>query len=149
MINDPARATESAAMGAVLAIRIQARASLHLLYRARKNLAATAIPLDPSGLETKDIEKVCELQRKVVEDTLNRASDTVWQALDQLREQVNDPCRNSTGKDTREILQRLLWMIDEVCNLDFPGSEGPSQSEPAGEQRSQNSGGVARCWQSI
>jgi hypothetical protein len=108
-----------------------------LIFCQLGHLVATAVPLDQSGLEPKDIEKVWELQKKVIDDRhlrLDLASDSVWEAIDQLREQVNDLCGSITGKD-REILQRLLWKIDDVRNLGFPGSEGPSQSGPADDEQ--------------
>jgi hypothetical protein len=107
-----------------------------LIFCQLGHLATTAVPLGQSGLERKDIEKVWELQKKVVEDRrlpLNRASDTIWEALGRLREQVNDLCGKNTSKDG-DFLQRLLRMIDDVHNHRFSGSEGPSQSELAEEQ---------------
>jgi hypothetical protein len=109
-----------------------------LIFCQLGHLAATAVPLDQSGLEPKDIEKVWELQRKVIDNRhrrLDRASDSVWEAIGQLREQVDDLCGDNTGKN-REILQRLLRMIDDVRNLAFPGSEGLSQSEEQGPKTS-------------
>jgi hypothetical protein len=64
---------------------------------------------------------------------LNRASDAVLEELRQLREQVNDLCGNNTDKN-REFLQCLLRMIDDVCDLRFSSSEGPSQGEHAEQQ---------------
>jgi hypothetical protein len=107
-----------------------------LIFCQLGHLAATAIPLDQSGPEPKDIEKVWELQRKVIKDKrlpLNRASDAVWEGLGELREQVDDLCGNNTGKN-REFLQRLLRMIDEVYDLRFSDSGGPTQSEPVEDQ---------------
>jgi hypothetical protein len=102
------------------------------------HLVAAAVPLDQSGLEPKDIEKVWELQRglkAVVQEKqlpLNRASGTVWDALRQLQDQVNDLCGKNTGKD-RVILRRLLRMIKEVYRFSSSGSGGPGQIGPAGE----------------
>jgi hypothetical protein len=107
-----------------------------LIFCQLGHLAATAVPLDQSGPQPKDVEKVWELQRKVIKDKrlpLNRASDAVWEGLAQLREQVNDLCGKNTGKN-REFLQRLLRMIDDVCDLRFSSSEDPSQGEHAEEQ---------------
>jgi hypothetical protein len=119
-------------------IDITARDGPLLIFCQLGRLAAMAVPINQSGLESEDIEKVWELQRKGIENTrlpLNRASDAVWEALGQLQEQVNELCCNNTGKD-KEILQRLLWMIDDVYNLSprVSGSEGLAQSEPAKEQ---------------
>jgi hypothetical protein len=58
------------------------------------HLATSTIPSHHSGLERKDIEKVLELQDKLMVDQrlpLNGASDTVWEDLDRLREQVDRP----------------------------------------------------------
>ena len=107
-----------------------------LIFCQLGHLAAAAVPLSQSGLESEDIEKVWEPQKKVIEKRrlpLKHASDTVWEALIQLREEVNDHCGKSTGKD-RDILRRLLLMIDDVHNLRFPGEEGTSQSEHTEEQ---------------
>jgi hypothetical protein len=115
-----------------------------LIFCQLGHLAATAVPLGQSGLELKDIEKVWELQKKVIEDKrlpLNRASYLVWEALGQHREQVNDLCHKNTGAD-REILHRLLRMIDDVLDLRFSGSEGFSRSEPAEEQDPKTSAAV-------
>jgi hypothetical protein len=104
------------------------------------HLVTAAVPLDQSGLEPKDIEKVWEIQRglkDVVQEKqlpLNRASGTVWDALRQLQDQVNDLCGKSTDND-RVILRRLLRMIKDTYELRFSsfGSGGPSQIGPAGE----------------
>jgi hypothetical protein len=107
-----------------------------LIFCQLGHLAAAAVPLNQSGLESEDIERVWEPQKKAIEERrlhLKRASDTVWEALIQLREKVNDHCGKSTGKD-RDILRRLLLMIDDVYNLRFPVEEGTSQNEPAEEQ---------------
>jgi Family of unknown function (DUF6535) len=115
-----------------------------LIFCQLGHLAATAVPLGQSGLELKDIEKVWELQKKVIDDKrlpLNRASYLVWEALGQHREQVNDLCHKNTGGD-REILHRLLRMIDDVLDLRFSGSEGFSRSELAEEQDPKTSAAV-------
>ena len=115
-----------------------------LIFCQLGHLAATAVPLGQSGLELKDIEKVWELQKKVIDDKrlpLNRASYLVWEALSQHREQVNDLCHKNTGGD-REILHRLLRMIDDVLDLRFSGSEGFSRSELAEEQDPKTSAAV-------
>lgn len=124
---------------AVEMINVTARDGPLLIFCQLGHLTATAIPLGQSGLELKDIEKVWELQRKLIEDkrlSLNRASHIVWEALGQRREQVNDLCYKNTGRD-REILHRLLRMIDDVLNLRYPGPEGVSQSEVVEEQSPQ------------
>ena len=99
------------------------------------HLAASAVPLNQSGPERKDIEKVWELQKKVIEDKrlpLDHASNTVWETLGQLREQANDLGRKYTASGSeKDLLQRLLLMIDGVTNLRHSGS---GQREPAEEQ---------------
>jgi hypothetical protein len=117
-------------------IDITARDGPLLIFCQLGRLAAMAVPINQSGLESEDIGKVWELQRKGIENTrlpLNRASGAVWEALGQLRKQVDDLRDNNTGKDN-EILQRLLRMIDDVYNPRSSGSVGPAQSEPAEDQ---------------
>jgi hypothetical protein len=107
-----------------------------LIFCQLGHLAATAVPLDQSGPGLKDVEKVWELQGKVIKDKrlpLNRASDAVWEGLGQLREQVNDLCGKNTGKN-REFLRRLLRTVDDVCDLRSSTSEGPSKREHVEEQ---------------
>jgi hypothetical protein len=122
-------------------IDIAARDGPLLILCQLGHLIATAVPLDQSGLQHEDIEKVLELQRKVVEDEclpLHHASDIVWEELSRLRIQVNDLCGKNTGKDI-EILRRLLQMINDASNHRFSGPESPIQSEPAEEQGSNTS----------
>jgi hypothetical protein len=103
------------------------------------HLATSTISSYHSGLERKDIEKVLELQDKLMVDQrlpLNGATDTVWEDLDRLREQVEDLCRTTSGLagDTGnagvegELLKSLLWRIDDVRNLRVTRSEGLSHS---------------------
>jgi hypothetical protein len=108
-----------------------------LIFRFLGDLVTKAVPLKESGLESEDIEKVWNLQDKVIEKRrlpLNRASGAAWEALDQLQKQVNDLCIKNKDEDTtdREILLHLRGMIDYVNNLRIP--EGPGQREPAEEQ---------------
>ena len=109
-----------------------------LIFCLLGQLAATSVPLDQSGLETKDIEKVWELQTKLIDQKhlpSNPPSDTVWQKVEQLRKQLNDLHGENIGKNREvEILQRLLQTIDHVCNLRLSDSGGPIQSKPAGDQ---------------
>jgi hypothetical protein len=120
------------------------------------HLVTSTIPSHRSGLNRKDIEKVLELQDKLVEYKrlpLNGASDTVWEDLYRLREQVigfyvaisGDPGNagnaddddnldageedNLNAGEEGELLKLLLWKIDEVRNLRVTRSEGPSHSE--------------------
>jgi Family of unknown function (DUF6535) len=113
------------------------------------HLATSTIPSHHSGLQREDIEKVLELQDKLAEDKrlpLNGASDTVWEDLDRLREQVIDLFGATSGGtgdtgnagdedegnlsagEERELLKSLLWKIDDVRNLRVTRSEGPSHS---------------------
>ncbi|KAF8489957.1 hypothetical protein F5888DRAFT_1139320 [Russula emetica] len=113
-------------------IDMAARDGPLLIFCQLAHLAATAAPLNQSGLEPKDIEKVWELQMEAIEGKrlpLNRASDIVWKALGQLRELVNELRGKNVGKD-RKILERLLRMIDKVFNLRSSGSTDSGQSEP-------------------
>ena len=113
-------------------IDISARDGPLLIFCQLVHLAATAVPLNQSGLESKDIEKVWKLQTETIESTrlpLNRASDIVWNALGQLRELVNELRGNNVGKD-RKILERLLRMIDKVFHLRSSGSMDSGQCEP-------------------
>jgi hypothetical protein len=113
-------------------INVTVRDGPLLIFCQLGHLATTAVPLGQSGLELKDIEKVWELQRKVIEDKrlpLNRASNVAWEALGQRRERVNDLCHKNTGGNG-DILDRLLRIIDDVLDFRFSGSEGFSQSEP-------------------
>jgi hypothetical protein len=109
-----------------------------LIFCLLGQLAATSVPLDQSGLETKDIEKVWELQTKLIDQKhlpSNPPSDTVWQKVEQLRKQLNDLHEENIGKNREvKILQRLLQTIDHVCNLRLSDSGCPSQSKPAGDQ---------------
>ena len=92
------------------------------------------MPLDQSGLDLKDLEKVWTLQMEAIENTrpsLNRASVKVWESLDQLREKVNDLCSKYT--DNGANLQSLRSMIDDVRNHRFSDAEGPIKSEPVEE----------------
>ena len=90
-------------------------------------LASAAIPRDQSGLDPKDMENVLKLQEKVIENArlpLNRASDTVWEELGRLREQVKELCRKSSGED-KVTLRQLLLIIGDAFNT---SEEGPSSS---------------------
>ena len=103
-----------------------------LIFCQLVHLAATAVPLNQSGLEPKDIEKVWKLQLETIESQrlpLNRASDVVWKALAQLRELVDELRGKNVGKD-RKILERLLRTIDRVFHLRSSGSMDSGQSEP-------------------
>ena len=107
-----------------------------LIFCQLGHFTSMAVPIEQSGLNPREIQRVWELQTKLIENKrlpLNRASETVWEALCQLREQVIDLCDKNKGED-KEILQRLLQTIDDVWSLRISGEEGPSQSEPTEEQ---------------
>jgi hypothetical protein len=111
-----------------------------LIFCQLGRLAASAVPLNQSGPDRKDVEKVWELLRKVIEDNrlpLDHASNAVWKEQGQLRQQVNDLCGKYTGDD-KEFLERLLRMIDSVFHLRFSDSEGPPQRDAEEEQGSKS-----------
>jgi hypothetical protein len=89
------------------------------------HLVVTAIPLNQSRIEVKDIVKVLGLQRGIIRRAhllpLSSTSNTAWEKLVQLRRHVDHLRDQNTGRD-REILQSLLWTIDDVFNLRFSGS---------------------------
>ncbi|KAI0264776.1 hypothetical protein BGY98DRAFT_1039569 [Russula aff. rugulosa BPL654] len=132
------------------------------------HLVASTIPSHHSGLQRKDIEKVLELQDKLVEDKrlpFNGASDTVWQDLHRLREQVvdlyvaisggigdtsdagdEDDEGNLNAGEERELLKSLLWKIDDIRNLRVTRTEGPSENveeRPTSRAVSQESDSLA------
>ena len=118
-------------------IEITARDGPLLIFCLLGQLTASAVPLDQSGLEFEDIEKVRELQRKVIERLrgrlpLNSPSEKVWGNVGQMRKQIRDLLENNAAKDREmKILQELLRMIDDVCSL---RSEGFGQGDPPEEQ---------------
>ena len=119
-------------------IEITARDGPLLIFCLLGHLTASAVPLDQPGLEFEDIEKVRELQRKVIDKErlrVNHPSDEVWGEVGQMRKQVEDLLGRNAGED-REILQELLQMIDDVCNLRFSGSEGGDPAEEQGRKTS-------------
>ena len=96
------------------------------------HLATSTIPSHHSDLDRKDIEKVLELQDRLMADQqmpLNQASDAFWKDLHRLREQVKGLC-GATTRDTGstggkgESLHPLLQRIDDVLNR---RPEGPSR----------------------
>ena len=93
------------------------------------------MPLDQSGLDLKDLEKVWTLQKEAVKNTcppLKSASVKVWESLDQLRQKVSGLCGKHTGKD-RNNLRRLLRRIKEVQDRRPSDSDGPIKSDSAEE----------------
>ena len=114
-------------------VNITARDGPLLIFCQLVHLVAISVPLDQYHLELKDIETLWELQRKLIEDQrlpLYFASCTVWEELDRLRGQVKDLCGKNIGKE-EEVLQRQLWIIDDVSNLRASGSKDTSECESA------------------
>ena len=123
---------------AIEMIDITARDGPLLIFCLLGRLTASAVPLDQSGLESEDIEKVLELQREVVDKErlrLNRPSNEVWGDVDQIRKQANNLLGENPPKDRGiKILQKMLQMIDDLRDLRPSGSEGPSQGHPVEKQ---------------
>ena len=114
---------------------------LMIFYRLGR-LATTAVPFHGSGLEDKDLEKVWELHKNMIEDQrlpLNRASNQVWEKLRGLRAHVDHLCGKMSGEGG-DRLQPLLEMIDDVLSL-TPGPKELSSSEPA-----EGRGPVTAAW---
>jgi len=109
---------------------------LLIFYRLGR-LVTMAVPLHGSGLETKDLEKVWEVQRCMIEDRrlpLSCASDKVWERLRGLRAEVN----HLRGKmPTEDSLRLLLEKIDAV-----PPDSKELGSSKAAEER----GPVTPAW---
>ncbi len=99
-----------------------------LIFYKLGHLATTAVPFDGSGLDTKDLEKVWELLRNMIENempaALNRASVQVREKLGTLRGEVIHLCDKLSNED-RDRLQPLLEMLDVVCT---PASKELSSS---------------------
>ena len=126
---------------AVKMANIIARDGALLIFCQLGHLAISTIRSHPSGLECKNIEKIFELQDKLMvhqRPPLVGASDTVWEELDRLREQVED-FRGSTSRGTGDTGEegKLLSRIDDVRGLRVTLSEGPSHSRHA-EERSRS-----------
>ncbi|KAI0274257.1 hypothetical protein BGY98DRAFT_80659 [Russula aff. rugulosa BPL654] len=126
-------------------IDMAARDGPLLIFCQLGRLVVTAMPLNQSGLEPEDVEKVLNLQTKVVENKrlpLKHASHIVWEELGQLQEQVSDLCAKNTGKD-RKLLELLLRIIGKVFHLRSSGSIDSGQREPAEQRRSFGSDSTA------
>ena len=124
------------AAGAAEMVNITARNGPLLIFCQLVHLVTVSVPLDLCRLELKDIEKLWELQRKLIEDQrlpLYLASDVVWEELGRLRGQVKDLCGKNIGRHG-EVLHRLLGIIDDVSNLRVSGSKDLSECESADEQ---------------
>ena len=104
---------------------------LLIFYRLGR-LATMAVPLYGSDLETKDLEKVWEVQRSMIEDRrlgpLSCASDQVWEKLRGLRAYVNQLRCKMPAEDS---LRFLLEKIDAV----LPDLKEPDSSKPAAQER--------------
>jgi hypothetical protein len=112
-----------------------------LIFCQLGHLATSTILSHHSGLKRKDIEKIFNLQDKLMVDPrlpLNGASDTVWNDLDRLQKQVEDLCGATSGETGNagnevELLQPLLQRIDNVRNLRVEVKRGSSSSTPTTE----------------
>jgi hypothetical protein len=117
-------------------IDITARDGPLLIFCLLGHLTTSAVPLDQSGLEFEDIEKVRELQVKVIDKErllLKRPSNKVWEDVGQMQKQVQDLLGKNAGNDIEiKILQNLLDLIGDVCKLRFSGPEVPSQAKEQG-----------------
>ena len=126
-------------------IHMAARDGPLLIFCQLGRLVVTAMPLNQSGLKAKDVEKVLNLQTKVIETKrlpLKRASHIVWEELGRLQDQVSDLCAKNTGKD-RKLLELLLRTIGNVFHLRSSGSIDSGQREPAEQRRSFGSDSTA------
>ena len=88
-----------------------------LVFYKLGHLATTAVPLDGSGPDTKDLEKVWKLMKNMIKNerpALDLASVQVREKLGTLRGEVSRLCDKLSSKD-RDELQPLLEMIDVVC----------------------------------
>jgi hypothetical protein len=98
-------------------------------------LALTAVPLDGSGLDTKDLEKVLNLMENMIENesrALNCASVQVWEKLGRLRAEVTHLRDNlKMSSEDSDRLQSLLKIIDRSRELNSSSSEHAS-AEGAG-----------------
>jgi hypothetical protein len=84
---------------------------LLIFYRLGR-LATMAVPLHGSGLGTKDLEKVWEVQRGMIEDRrlgpLSCGSDQVWEKLRGLRTYVNQlRCKMPAEDSLRFLLEKI------------------------------------------
>jgi hypothetical protein len=85
------------------------------------HLTVTAIPFAGSGLERADIEKVQELQRRILPLTdehppSNPASERAWRKLSRLEHEVCDAITKSSGEE-KDVLERMLMMIKKTKDL--------------------------------
>jgi hypothetical protein len=106
-----------------------------LIFYKLGQLATTAVPLDGSGLDTKDLEKVSKLMENMIENegpALNRASDQVWEKVGRLQAEVTHLRDNlKMSSEDRDRLQSLLEIIDRSKELNSSSSEHAS-AEGAG-----------------
>ena len=103
-----------------------------LIFCKLGRLATMAMPLHGSGLETKDLEKVWELQKGMIKDIrlpLSCASDKVWEKLRGLQMDVNN-LRDKMAREDNLGLRVLLENIDAVPR----NSKELGSSKPAEEQ---------------
>ena len=105
-----------------------------LIFCKLGRLATMAMPLRGSGLETKDLENVWELQRGMINDIrlpLSCASDNVWEKLRGLKMDVNNLRVKMLGEDNDNLgLRVLLENIDAVlCNSKELGSSKSAEEQ--------------------
>ena len=101
------------------------------------HLAVTAVPFEESGLKLADIEKVQELQVKMLakhsqNSPLVLASDRVWRKLDRLEHEICD-ANTISSADERNMLEQLLVMIEKAKGL---CSFSAQQLDPSPDERS-------------
>ena len=104
-----------------------------LIFYKLGHLATMAVPLHGSGLLPRDLKKVWDLQRSMVNDQhlpLNSASDQVWERMDRLRTEVSK-LRSNLPDEDRDRLVPLLEMIDEIRS---PSEKELQSSEHADTQ---------------
>jgi len=98
-----------------------------LVFYKLGHLATTAVPLDGSGLDTKDLEKVWKLMENMIENeglALNRASVQVWEKLGRLQAEVTHLRDNlKMSSEDSDRLQSLLKIIDRSKELNSTSSE--------------------------
>ena len=100
-----------------------------LIFCKLGRLATMAMPLHGSGLDTKDLEKVWEIQRGMIEDIrrpLSCASDKVWGKLGELQIDVNKLRDKMPEEDN---LGLLLKNIDVVRHSRELGSSKSAEEQ--------------------
>ena len=85
------------------------------------HLTVTAVPFAGSGLERADIEKVQELQRRMLPVTNEHpppipASERAWRKLNRLEHEVRDAITKSSSEE-KDMLEQMLVMIKKAKDL--------------------------------